>query len=94
MYQSILFHTRLTGFYQECKNPLCLVVTELLSTKLYYTSIYKFDILFISRQIKEFKNYQNTSSTSKVTNKTILIVLFNLFSICNTFEFEANWNVR
>ena len=62
---------------------------NLLSTKIYYTSIYIFYILFISRKVQKSKNYQNPRSTSKVTYITIFIVLFILFSIGDSFEFQV-----
>ena len=67
---------------------------ELLSTKLYYTSIYIFYILFISRQIQKSKHYQNPTSPSKDTYKTIFNILFKLFSIGNSFEFNATQEMR
>ena len=56
---------------------------------IYYTSIYIFYILFISRQFQKCKNYENPTSTSKDTCKTIFIILFILFSIGDSFKFEA-----
>ena len=51
---------------------LCVLSShELLSTKMYYTSIYIFYLLFIIRQIQISKNYQNPTSTSRDTSKTI-----------------------
>ena len=67
---------------------------ELLSTKIYYTSIYIFYILFISRQVQKSKNDENPTSTSKVTYKTIFILLFKLFSMGDSFEFNATREVR
>ena len=56
---------------------LCVLLShELLSTKINYTSIYIFYILFISRQIHKSKNYENPTSISEVTSKTIFIILF------------------
>ena len=80
---------KITRFDQKVKILCVLLSHELLSTKIYYTSINIFYILLKSRLVQEFKNYQNTSSTSKVTYKTILIILLNLFSICSTFEFKV-----
>ena len=57
--------------------------------KLYYTSIYIFYLLFISRQFQKSKNDVNPTSTSGDTYKTILIILFKLFSIGDSFEFRA-----
>ena len=80
---------KIRQFYHKAK-ILCLLKShELLSTKIYYTSIYICYIWFTFKQVQEFKNYQNTSSTSKVTSKTILIILLSLFSICNTYEFQV-----
>ena len=70
---------KITGFYQETQNPLCLLSHELLSTKIYYTSIYIFYILFISSQVQKSRNCQNPISTSKDTYKTILLFYFNCF---------------
>ena len=57
--------------------------------KLYYTSIYIFYILFISRQFQKSKNDVNPTSTSADTYKTIFFILFELFSIGDSFEFSA-----
>ena len=74
---------------------LCdLLSHELLSTKIYYTSIYIFYILCISEQVQKSKSYENPRSTSKVTYKTIIIILFQLFSICNSLEFKVTREVR
>ena len=54
---------------------------ELLSTKIYYTSIYIFYLLFISTQFQIGKNYEYPTSTSRDTCKTIFIILFKFFSI-------------
>ena len=90
MLDNILVHEQNNRNLSNFKILCVLLSHELLSTKIYHTSIYIFYILFTSRQVQEFKNYQNPSSTSKVTSKTNLIILLNLFSICNTFEFRAN----
>ena len=46
----------------------------LLSTKIYYTSIYIFYLLFISRHFQKGKNDVNPTSTSEVTSKTNFIL--------------------
>ena len=50
---------------------------EILSTKIYYTSIYIFYLLFISRQLQNCKNDVNPTSTSEVTSKTIVLFYLN-----------------
>ena len=65
---------------------------ELMSTKIYYTSIDIFNLIIISRQVQKSKNYQNPRSTSKDTCKTIF--LFKLFSIGNSFEFKVTQGMR
>ena len=80
---------KITRIDQKVKILCVLLSHELLSTKLHYTSIYIFYLLFISRQVQKSKNYQNTTNTSKDTYKTIFIILFKLFSICNSFEFQV-----
>ena len=67
---------------------------ELLPTKIYYTSVYIFYLLFISRQIQISKNYYNPTSTSGDTCKTILLILFKLFSIRDSYKFEATQETR
>ena len=67
---------------------------ELLSSKLYNTSIYIFYILFISRKFQKSKNDVNPISTSADTYKTIFIILFEWFSIGNSFEFSATQETR
>ena len=67
---------------------------ELLSTKVYYTSIYILYLLFISRQFQKCKNDENPTSTSGDTYKTISIILFKLFSIGNSFKFKATQETR
>ena len=67
---------------------------KLFSTKIHYTSIYIFYLLFISSQVQKSKNDENPTSISKVTNKTIFIVLFKLFSIGNSFEFNVTQEMR
>ena len=67
---------------------------ELLSTKIYYTSIYIFYLLFISRQIQKSKNDVNPTSTSGDTYKTIFIILVKLFSIGDSFKFKATQETR
>ena len=80
---------KITRIDQKVKIHCVLLSHELLSTKLYYTSIYIFYILFISKQFQKCKNYQNPTSTSKDTCKTIFIILLKLFSIGDSFEFKA-----
>ena len=67
---------------------------ELLYTKIYYTSIYIFYLLFISRQFQKSKNDVNPTSTPGDTYKTIFIILFKLFSIGNSFKFKATQETR
>ena len=66
---------------QKVKMHCVLLSHELLSTKLYYTSIYIFYILFVSRQFQKSKNDENPTSTSKDTYKTILLFYLNCFLI-------------
>ena len=80
-YNSYSYKRGVTEFYQESQNPFCLVVTLIVVYKKYYTSIYIFYILFISRQIQRSKNYQNPTNTSKDTYKNNY--LFKLFSLLN-----------
>ena len=82
---------KITRIDQKVKIHCVLLSDELLSTKIYYTSIYIFYILFISRQFQKSKNDENRTSTSKVTSKTIIIIIgvFKLFSLGNSFEFKA-----
>ena len=61
---------KITRCDQKVKIVCALLLHELLSTKLHYTSIYIFYILFISRQVQKSKNYENPTSTSKVIKKT------------------------
>ena len=67
---------------------------KLLSTKFYYTSIYIFYLLFISRQFQKCKNDENPTSTSRDTCKTIFIFLFQLFFIGDSFKFNATQETR
>ena len=85
---------KITRFDQKVKIHCVLLSHELLSTKIYYTSIYTLCILFKSRQVQESKNNQDATSTSKVTSKTNFIILLNLFSIRNTFDFEVTREMR
>ena len=62
--------------------------------KLYYTSIYIFYLLFISRQVQKSKSDVNPTSTSGDTHKTIFIILFKLFSIGDSFKFKATQVMR
>ena len=80
---------KITRIDQKVKIHCVLLSHELLSTKLYYTSIYIFYILFISKQFQKCKNYENPTSTSKDTCKTIFIIILKLFSIGDSFEFKA-----
>ena len=80
---------KITRIDKKVKIHCVLISHELLSKKIYYTSIYIFYLLLISRQIQKPKNYQNPTSTSKDTCKTIFIILFKLSSIGDSFEFEA-----
>ena len=67
---------------------------ELLSAKIYYTSIYIFYLLFIGRQFLKSKNDENPRSTSKDTCKTIFIILIELYSIGDSFKFKATQQTR
>ena len=68
---------------QKVKMHCVLLSHELLSTKLYYMSIYIFYILFVSRQFQKSKNDEYPTSALKDTYKSIFIVLFKLFSHLN-----------
>ena len=72
---------KITRIDQKGKIYCVLLSHELLSTRIYDTSIYILSLLFISRQVQKSKNYENPTSTSKDTCKTIFIILFKLFSI-------------
>ena len=61
---------------------------ELLSKKIYYTSIYIFYILFISRQVQKSKNDKKQQVHQKIHTKQFFM-LFKLFSTCNSFEFKV-----
>ena len=61
---------KITRIDQKVKILCVLLSHELLSTKIYYISIYIFYILFISRQVQK-SNDENPRSTSKDTHKTI-----------------------
>ena len=80
---------KITRINQKGKMHCVLLSHELLSTKIYYTSIYIFYILYISRQIYISKNDVNPTGTSGDTCKTIFIILFKLFSIGDSFKFNA-----
>ena len=75
---------------QKVKIHCVLLSHELLSTKLYYTSIYIFYILFVSRQFQKSKNDENPTSTSKDTysSQNNFIILFKLFSHLNLKQLE------
>ena len=63
--------------------------------KIHYTSIYKFYLLFISRQFQKCKNYVNPMSTSEVLQaKQFLFYFFKLFSIGDLFKFKATQETR
>ena len=66
----------------------------MLPTKIYYTSIYIFYLLFISKHIYISKNDVNPTGTSGDTCKTIFIILFKLFSIGDLFKFKATQETR
>ena len=85
---------KITRIDQKVKTLCVLLSHELLSTKIYYISIYIFYILFVSRHIQKSKNSDNPTSTPKVTYKTIFIILFKLFSICNSSKFKATHETR
>ena len=72
---------KITRIDQKVKILCVLLSHELLSTKIYYTSIYIFYILYISIQIQKSKNDENPTSTSKDTCKTFLIFYLNSFLI-------------
>ena len=80
---------KITRIDQKIKILCVLLSHELLSTKIYFTSIYIFYILFNSREVQKSKNDENPTTTSRDTCKTIFIILFKLFSIGNSFEFKA-----
>ena len=80
---------KITRIDQKIKILCVLLSHELLSTKIYFTSIYIFYILFNSREVQKSKNHENPTTTSRDTCKTIFIILFKLFSIGNSFEFKA-----
>ena len=85
---------KITRIDKKIKIHCVLLSHELLSTEIYYSSIFIFYILFISRQIQKSKNYQNPTSTSKDTYKTIFKILFKLFSIGDSLEFKATREMR
>ena len=85
---------KITRIDQKAKILCVLLSHELLSTKIYYKSIYIFLYMIYFKISSKSKNYENPRSTSKVTYKTISIILFELFSICNSFEFKVTREVR
>ena len=85
---------KITRIDQKGKIHCVLLSHELLSTKINYTSIYIFYILFITGQFQKSKNDVNPTSTSKDTCKTIFINLFKLFSIGDSFKFKATQEMR
>ena len=70
---------KITRFDQKIKILCVLLSQELLHTKLYYTSIYKFYLLFISRHVQKSKNYENPTSTSKLQAKQFLLFCLTCF---------------
>ena len=70
---------KITRIDQKVKIHCVLLSHELLSTKIYYISIYIFYLLFILRQVQKFKNDENPTSTSRATYKTIFIFCLNCF---------------
>ena len=85
---------KITRIDQESQIHCVLLSHELLSTKVYNTSIYIFYILFISRQFQKCKNDVNPTSTSGDTHETIFIILFKLFSISDSYKFKATQETR
>ena len=85
---------QITRFDLKDKIHCVLLSHELLPTKIYYTSIYIFYLLFISRQIYTSKSDVNPTGTSGDTCKTIFIILFKLFSIDYSFKFNATQETR
>ena len=71
---------KITRFDQKIEILCVLLSHELLHTKLYYyTSIYIFYLLFISRQVQKSKNYENPTSTSKLQAKQFLLFCLSCF---------------
>ena len=91
IYQKIVKITRID---QKDQTHCVLLSHEILSTKIYYTSIYIFYILFISRQFQKSKNDVNPTCTSEDTCKTILFIIYKLFSIGDSFKFNATQETR
>ena len=85
---------KIARFDQKVKILCVLLSHELLSTKIYYTSICLKFLLVIPRQFQKSKNYQNPTSTSKDTSKTLFIILLTLFSIGNSFKFKGTREMR
>ena len=67
---------------------------EYLCTKINYTSIYIFYILFTSRQVQKSKNMKLQEAHQKLHTKQFLLFHLKLFSICNSFEFKATCEVQ
>ena len=77
-----------TRIDQKVKIHCVLLSHDLLSTKIYYTSIYIFYLLVISRQVQKSKIIKIQQVHQKIHTKQF-IILFKLFSICNSIEFKA-----
>ena len=80
--------------YQELTKKVkihCVLLSqELLSTKIYYTSIYIFYLSFIFQDnFKIAKIIKIHEVHQKIHAKQFFIILFKLFSIGNSFEFNA-----
>ena len=85
---------KITRIDKNTKIHCVLLSHELLSTKLYYTSIYTFYLLFISRQIQISKNDVNPTSIHQEIHAKQFIFLFKLFSIGDSFKFKATQETR
>ena len=80
---------KITRIDQKDKIHCVLLSHELLSTKIYYASIYISYILFISRQFQKCKIMKIQEVHQKIHTKQFFIILFKLFSIGDSFEFKA-----
>ena len=67
------FLEKITRHDERDKIYCVLLSHELLSTKIYYTSIYIFYLLFIQDNLKNPKNDVNPTCTSRETCKTIFL---------------------
>ena len=67
---------------------------ELMSTKIHYTSIYIFYLLFISSQFKNAKIMKIQQVHEEIHAKQFFIILLKLFSIGNSFKFKATQETR